>query len=47
MAGAGLQRVFIVPSLDLVVVRLGHRAGAKQAAASLNTALGRLSEALD
>ena len=47
MAGAGLQRVFIAPSLDLVVVRLGHRAGAEQAAAPLNTALGRLSEALD
>lgn len=28
MAGSGCQRVFVVPSHDLVVVRLGHYAGA-------------------
>ncbi|MFI4980573.1 MAG: serine hydrolase domain-containing protein [Nevskiales bacterium] len=36
MAGAGDQRVFIVPSADLVVVRLGQRAGDNTAKAAVN-----------
>jgi hypothetical protein len=39
MGGDGEQRVTIVPSLDLVVVRLGHVAGGATAAASLARAL--------
>jgi CubicO group peptidase (beta-lactamase class C family) len=42
MAGAGEQRVFIVPSLDLVVVRLGHRAGDTAARTSINAMLRKL-----
>jgi CubicO group peptidase (beta-lactamase class C family) len=39
MGGDGEQRVTIVPSLDLVVVRLGHVAGGDTAVASLTRAL--------
>ncbi len=46
MAGAGLQRVFIVPSLELIVVRLGHRSGAAAGADALNEALRQLARAL-
>ena len=48
MAGAGEQRVFVVPSHDLVVVRLGHRRGeeGERAKRSLNAALGCLMSAL-
>jgi len=42
MAGAGEQRVFIVPSADLVVVRLGHRAGDDTAKAAVNAMLREL-----
>ena len=42
MAGAGEQRVFIVPSRDLVIVRFGHRRGASQATVNLNRALGEI-----
>jgi len=39
MAGAGGQRVFIVPSLDLVVVRLGHFRGGDEGTRALDRAL--------
>jgi hypothetical protein len=35
MGGDGDQRVTIVPSLDLVVVRLGHVAGGSETASHL------------
>ena len=43
-AGAGEQRVFIVPSLDLVVVRLGHQRGLHHAKSAVNAMLRRLRE---
>ncbi|MEM9355974.1 MAG: serine hydrolase [Pseudomonadota bacterium] len=50
MSGAGDQNVIIVPSLELVVVRMGHRSGAigktEPAETTLNAALERLVEAL-
>ena len=42
MAGAGHQHVFIVPSADLVVVRLGHRAGDDTAKAAVDAMLREL-----
>jgi CubicO group peptidase (beta-lactamase class C family) len=39
MGGDGVQRVTVMPSLDLVVVRLGHVAGGATAEASLARAL--------
>jgi len=46
MNGAGGQRVFIVPSRDIVVARLGHRAGASAGMRALDEALGLLMEAI-
>lgn len=46
MAGGGGQRVFIVPSHDLVVVRLGHFRGDVPGMQALNRALARVMEAL-
>ncbi|MFQ5538495.1 MAG: serine hydrolase domain-containing protein [Gemmatimonadota bacterium] len=46
MAGGGGQRAFIVPSHDLVVVRLGHFRGNTPGMAALNRALARLMEAV-
>ena len=46
MAGAGAQRTIIIPSHDLVVVRIGHYGGAPQGAVSLKLALARLMEAI-
>ena len=46
MAGGGGQRTFIVPSHDLVVVRLGHFAGAERGMTSLDDALARLMQAI-
>lgn len=46
MNGAGGQRVFIIPSHDLVVARLGHRAGASVGLQALDEALGLLIEAI-
>ena len=44
MSGAGGQTTLIVPSHDLVVVRLGHYKGSSTADASLNRALALLME---
>ncbi len=46
MNGAGGQRVFIIPSHDLVVARLGHRAGASAGMKALNEAFTLLMEAI-
>ncbi len=46
-AGAGGQYTFIVPSHDLVVVRMGHRRGGGVCRASINEALSKLIAAID
>ncbi len=46
MAGAGGQYTFIIPSHDLVVVRLGHFKGSKEGVESLKAALALLMEAV-
>ena len=46
MAGAGGQTTLIIPSHDLVVVRMGHYKGAGPGAASFNKALALLMEAV-
>jgi CubicO group peptidase (beta-lactamase class C family) len=47
MAGAGGQRTFIVPSLNLVVVRLGHFRGDARGMKTLNAALAELTAAIN
>ncbi|XOV89769.1 MAG: serine hydrolase domain-containing protein [Pseudomonadota bacterium] len=46
MAGAGLQRTFVIPSHDLCVVRLGHYSGMEAGTPALNRALAKLLDAL-
>jgi CubicO group peptidase (beta-lactamase class C family) len=46
MAGAGGQRTFVVPSHQLVVVRMGHFRGDRAGMKSLNAALGELIRAI-
>jgi len=46
MAGAGGQTTLIIPSHDLVVVRLGHYKGSTPGAADFNKALALLMEAV-
>ena len=46
MAGAGGQTTLLIPSHDLVVVRLGHYRGANAGGASLRKALALLMEAV-
>lgn len=45
MAGFGEQRVFIVPSHDLVIVRMGHRADTDATRESTNSMLSALMDA--
>jgi CubicO group peptidase (beta-lactamase class C family) len=45
-AGAGGQNTWIVPSLDLVIVRMGHMRGAGAARRPTNTALAMVAEAV-
>lgn len=45
-AGGGNQKTFVVPSHDLVVVRMGHFRGAGESEPILNAALSLLMEAL-
>jgi CubicO group peptidase (beta-lactamase class C family) len=47
MAGGGGQRTLIVPSLDLVVVRLGHFRGNAPSQRALNEALELLTDAIE
>ncbi len=46
MAGAGNQKTIIIPSHDLVVVRLGHYQGAQPGDEGLSNALALLMEAV-
>ena len=46
MAGAGNQKTFIIPSHDLVVVRLGHYKGSSPGDDGLKEALALLMEAV-
>ncbi|MDH3224638.1 MAG: serine hydrolase, partial [Gemmatimonadota bacterium] len=46
MAGAGGQTTLIVPTHDLVVVRLGHYSGAQAGGQALRRALSILMEAV-
>jgi CubicO group peptidase (beta-lactamase class C family) len=46
MAGAGDQRTFILPSHDLVVVRIGHYGGFLESQKCLPPALGKIMEAI-
>jgi CubicO group peptidase (beta-lactamase class C family) len=46
MSGAGGQTTIIIPSHDLVVVRLGHYKGSQAGASSLRKALAMLMEAV-
>ena len=45
-AGAGGQNTWIVPSRDLVIVRMGHMRGQGAARRATNTALGLVVEAI-
>lgn len=47
MSGAGGQQTFVVPSHDLVVVRMGHQRGAPVGAKTLNQALAGIVAAID
>jgi CubicO group peptidase (beta-lactamase class C family) len=47
MSGAGGQHTFIVPSHDLVIVRMGHQRGAPIGSKLLNQSLGALIAAVD
>jgi len=46
MSGAGGQHTFIVPSLDLVVVRMGHQRGAGAGTKALNQSLAAIVAAI-
>ena len=47
MNGAGGQYTFVVPSYDLVVVRMGHQRGGTAGAKSLNQSLSAIVAAID
>lgn len=46
MSGAGGQHTFVVPSLDLVVVRMGHQRGAAAGTKALNQSLAAIVAAI-
>jgi len=46
MLGAGGQFVLVIPSHDLIVVRIGHSKGERFATSTLNQALGLLTAAV-
>jgi hypothetical protein len=46
MSGAGGQTTLVIPSHDLVVVRMGHYKGAPAGAASIRRALALLMQAI-
>jgi CubicO group peptidase (beta-lactamase class C family) len=46
MSGHGAQHVFVVPTHDLVITRMGHQRGGPAGAQALNQALGLLMEAI-
>lgn len=46
MSGAGGQHTIIIPSYDLVVVKLNHYKGARESGKALNEALAMLMEAI-
>lgn len=46
MSGAGGQHTFVVPSLDLVVVRMGHQRGAAAGTRALNQSLAAIVAAI-
>jgi CubicO group peptidase (beta-lactamase class C family) len=45
-AGHGTQHVYIVPTLDLVIVRMGHLRGSNAVGRPLNEAVGKIAEAV-
>jgi CubicO group peptidase (beta-lactamase class C family) len=47
MAGASVNRVLVVPSHDLVIVRMGRSQGGDIGERALNDALGKLIDAID
>ena len=47
MSGAGGQQTFVVPSHDLVVVRMGHQRGAPAGTKALNQSLAAIVAAVD
>jgi len=47
MSGNGVQRVFVVPSRDLVIVRMGHTRGGATADSNLSAALSLILEAIE
>ncbi len=47
MSGAGGQHTFVVPSHDLVVVRMGHQRGAPVGTRALNVSLAAIVEAIE
>ena len=47
MSGAGINRVIVVPSHYLVIVRMGHSRGGDTGERALNDALGKLMQAID
>ena len=47
MSGAGGQQTFVVPSHDLVVVRMGHQRGAAVGSKLLNQSLAAIVAAIE
>jgi len=46
MSGAGVNRVLVVPSMDMVVVRMGHSRGGQTGERALNVALKKVNSAI-